>query len=289
MRTYPRNNYRFSQCCCLFVLFLLCFPPLATPYFRDSGLMDIPTGAVIEHGSIDVGTNFAFRNRDGLPREEAAIRLDFGLFDRVEVGITSVRLNQKSFLTANLKVLLFRETGKVPNVAVGVENTGDEVEQELIDPTRYKRKSAFLAISKTFNLPRVHQISGHLGIGNNRFSEDLGIGKVLNGIFLGISKDLQPSFAKGQLTLSLETDGRGVNVGVRHLANSGLQVYLGAEALDAPATDGKEIRYVTGVSWSNRELMRQVAGAKRLAKQAGRVATEAQNAAQEAQVGTEKE
>ena len=278
MITYPRNYCRLSQCCCLLVLFSLCSPPLATPYFRDSGLMNIPTGAVIEHGNIDVGTNFAFLNRAGIPREEVAIRLNFGFFDRVEVGMTSVGLNQKSFLMANLKVLLFSEEGKVPNVAVGVENIGDEIKQELINPTQYKRKSAFLAISKIFNLPRVHQISGHIGIGNNRFSENLGIGKVLNGVFLGISKDFQPRFAKGELTLCLETDGRGVNVGVRHTADSGLQIYLGAEALDATVTDEKEFRYVTGVSWSNRAIMRQITETKRLAKQAGRLATEAKNA-----------
>lgn len=289
MITYSRDYHRLSQCCFLFVLFSLCCPPLATSYFRDSGLMDIPTGAVIEHGNIDVGTNFAFLNRTRLPREEAAIRLDFGLFDRVEVGLASVRLNQKSYLMANLKVLLFREAGKIPNVAVGVENIGDEIKQELMDPTRYKRKSAFLAMSKTFNLPRVHQISGHIGIGGNRFSEDLGIGKALNGVFLGISKDFQPSFAKGELTLCLETDGRGVNLGIDHTAKSGLRVYLGAEALDAPATDGKEIRYITGVSWSNRATIKHIEESKRLAKQAGQLATEAKNAVKEVQVGAGKE
>ena len=278
MKKYLRGCSRLSQFCWLIVLFSLCCPPLATPYFRDSGLMNIPTGAAIEHGIIDVGTNFAFLNKRGLPREEAAIRLNFGLFDRFEVGMTSVRLNQQSFLMANLKVLLFREAGKVPHVAIGVENIGDEIKQELFDSMQYKRKSAFLAISKIFNLPRVHQISGHIGIGNNRFSDDFGIGKVLDGVFLGISKDFRPSFARGELTAYLETDGRGVNVGVRHSADSGLQLYLGAEALDAPSTGERQIRYVTGVSWSNRAIMRQIEETKRLAKQAGRLATEAKNA-----------
>lgn len=278
MLKYLEDYCRLFQCCWLIVLLSLCAPPLATPYFRDSGLMDIPTGAVIEHGIVDVGTNFAFLNRTGIPREEAAIRLNFGIFDRVEFGIASVQLNQKSFLMANLKLLLVREVGKMPNVAVGVENIGDEIKQGLIDTMQYKRKSTFLAVSKTFNLPRVHQISGHIGIGNNRFSEDRGIGKVLNGVFIGISKDFQPRFAKGELTLCLETDGRGVNVGVRHRGNTGLQIYLGAEALGAPVSDEKESRYVIGVSWSNRAIMRQIAEAKRLAKQAGRLATEAKSA-----------
>ena len=278
MKRFSRAYRRISQFCWLFMLFLLCRPPSATPYFGDSGLMNIPTGAAIERGIIDVGTNFAFLNEHGLPREEAAIRLNLGLYDRVEVGMSSVRLNQTSFLMANLKVLLLREAGKVPNVAIGVENIGDEINQDLIHTTRYKRKSAFLAISKIFNLPRIHQISGHVGIGNNRFRDETGIGKVLKGVFLGISKDFQPSFAKGELTACLETDGRGVNVGVRHTADSGLQVYLGAEALAAQATDERQIRYVAGVSWSNRAIMKQIEEAKRLAKQAARLATEAKTA-----------
>ena len=289
MKTYPRRSCRLFRYFCLFVVFSLCSPPLATPYFRDSGLMDIPTGEVIEHGSFDIGANINFRNEAVLTREEAAIRLDIGLFDRVEVGLTSVRLNQEGFLMANFKARLFRETGKMPNVSAGVQNVGDEVKQELIDPRRYKRKSAYLAISKTFNLPRLHRISGHIGIGNNRFNDDLGIGKLFNRVFLGISKDFQPSFAKGELRLSLEADGRGVNAGIRHTANSGLQVYLGAEALDAPITDGKEIRYITGVSWSNRAILRRVAETKRLAKQAAQLATEAQNTVKESQAEEEKE
>ena len=57
-----------------------------------------------------------------------------------------------------------------------------------------------------------------------------------------------------------------------------MQIYLGAEALDARVSDEKEFRYVIGVSWSDREIMRQIAEAKRLAKQAGRLATEAKSA-----------
>ncbi|MFB3042246.1 MAG: hypothetical protein ACE1ZS_10685, partial [Candidatus Poribacteria bacterium] len=73
-----------------------------------------------------------------------------------------------------------------------------------------------------------------------------------------------------------------VNVGVRHTANSGLQVYLGAEALNAPATDEKEIRYVAGVSWTNRMLMKRIEDAKNLAKQAALHATQAKKAVEDA-------
>ncbi len=260
----------------LFCITTLCSPRLwAAPYCRDSGLVDIPTGKVIEHGIFNLGTYFGFRNEGELPRDEAALQLDFGLFDRVEIGLTTVRHNQQSFLLGNLKVLLLREAGIVPNIAVGLENIGDNIESGLSDTERYQRKSVFLAVSKQFTLPSIHHITGHIGIGNRRFVEEIGMGVVLNGVFFGISKDFHPAFARGNLTFSVEVDGRGVNTGLRHTAASGLQVYVAAEGLNAPATDGKEIRYLAGVSWTNRALIKRIEEAKRLAKQAGRLASQA--------------
>ena len=262
----------------LFCITMFCSPHLwAAPYCRDSGLVDIPTGRVIEHGIFNVGTYFGFRNAGELPRDEAALQLDFGLFDRVEIGLTSVRHNQRSFLLGNLKVLLLREAGIVPNVAIGLENIGDSIKSGLNDIERYERKSAFLAVSKQFALPRIDYITGHIGIGNRRFVEETGMSKILNGVFFGISKDFYPAFARGDLTFSVEVDGRGVNTGLRHTAASGLQVYVAAEALNAPATDGKEIRYLAGVAWTNRALMKRVKEAKDLAKQAGQLASQANN------------
>ena len=266
----------------LFCITMLCSSHLwAAPYCRDSGLVDIPTGKVIEHGIFNFGTYFGFRNTGELPRDEAALQLDFGLFDRIEIGLTSVRHNQQSFLLGNLKVLLLREAGIVPNVAVGLENIGDNIESELNDIERYERKSAFLAVSKQFSLPSIHHITGHIGIGNRRFVEDIGMGAVLHGVFFGISKDFHPAFARGSLTFSAEVDGRGVNTGLRHTTDSGLQVYVAAEALNAPATDGKEIRYLAGVAWTNRALMKRIEEAKRLAKQAGRLASQAKKTTKE--------
>ena len=118
-----------------------------------------------------------------MPCDEAAIQLDFGLFDRVEIGLTSVQHDQRSFLLGNLKVLLLREAGAIPNVAVGLENIGDSIESGLNDTERYERKSAFLAVSKQFTLPNIHHITGHIGIGNRRFVEDIGMSTVLHGVF----------------------------------------------------------------------------------------------------------
>ena len=125
---------------------ILCSPRLwAAPYCRDSGLVDIPTGRVIEHGIFSLGSYFGFRSAGELPRDEVALQLDFGLFDRVEIGLTSVRHNQQSFLLGNLKVLLLREAGVIPNIAVGIENIGDSIE---------KRTERHRALRASISVPR---------------------------------------------------------------------------------------------------------------------------------------
>ena len=117
----------------------------------------------------------------------------------------------------------------------------------------YQSESAFLVISKTFNLPRIHLISGHIGVGNHRFAS----GDRPVGLFAGISTEFHPAFARGDIALSLEFDGAGINGGVRHTADSGLQVALGVETLNLNFVD----------KW----MMEQIAGAKRLARQAGKL------------------
>ena len=76
-----------------------------------------------------------------LPRDEAALQLDFGLFDRVEIGLTSVRHNQQKFFIGQiLKCFYSAKLGLSPNVAVGLENIGDSIENGLNDTERYERK-----------------------------------------------------------------------------------------------------------------------------------------------------
>lgn len=244
-------------------------------------MVDIPTGKVVEHGIFSVGTYFAFRGESAIPRDEAAARLDFGFLDRIEIGLTSARLNQESYLSGNLKILLFREAGAVPNVAIGVENVGNTIGHGLHDLVRYEQRSTFLAISKVFNLPRIHLLSGHIGIGNRRFIGNHGMGKWLNGVFFGISKEFQPAFARGGLNFSIEVDGRGVNTGLSHTANTGLQAYIGVEALNALANDEEETRFLAGVAWTNRSMIKKAEDTKRLTEQAVKIANQAKRKAEE--------
>ena len=255
---YPKNG------CWLMLIACLLLPNIVNgAMFTESGLMDIPTGSVLKHGIFGAGTALAFENSQDENAQwthETALRLNFGLFDSVEMGLS--HQSEATGVLAHLKAQLLKESGAIPSVAIGVENL-------LTEETDFSQtaRSEFLVVSKTFNLPKIHLISGHIGIGRGRFaSEDRGISPFV-GPFVGMSTEFHPAFARGDIALSLEFDGSGVNAGIRHTATSVLQLALGIETLNTP----EEARYLVAISWSNAQIMEQIAAAKRLAKQAALV------------------
>lgn len=251
----------------IFSVFLRLSTPVRGEIFTDSGLMDIPTGKVLKHGIFGAGVSATFQNSSDFPHDAAAFHLNFGMFDSVEVGLSNLLLQDKNYSRyafAHLKAQLLAESGLIPNVALGIENLGDEASHNW---KTYQSQSAFLVISKTFNLPRIHLISGHIGVGNHRFASD----ERPIGMFGGLSTEFSPAFARGDIVLNLEFDGAGINAGVRHTADSGLQIALGVETLNKP----EDMRYLVSVSWTNAQMMEQIDGAKRLARQAAKLASQA--------------
>lgn len=256
----------------LLLLSLLLFIPfmvvntVSAEIFTDSGLVDIPTGEVLGHGVFGAGVYASIQNESSLPLDSYAFRVNFGLFDHVEFGLSNLMSRESQnthYVMAHIKAQLLKESGVIPHVSVGVENLGDKSDINL---DTYQSQSVFLSLSKTFNLPRIHLISGHIGIGNHRFAfDDRAV-----GAFAGISTAFNPAFARGRIALSLEYDGKGVNAGLQHIADSGLRVALGFETLNKP----EEIRFLASVSWSNAEMMDQIERAKRLALQAAKLASQ---------------
>ena len=266
---------------------LIVFVPITVPnpvsgeVFTGSGLVDMPTGRVLKHGIFEAGTYLGFQQRM-MERsatnlgDAVAVRLNFGLFDRVEIGLTQLWEEHGSEpfsdRTANLKVQLLKEpeVGVIPSVAIGVEKLGNEVFASDSEVEVGGTPSVFLAVSKTFNLPRIHRFSGHIGVGTQRFAfEERPI-----GVFIGLSKAFQPAFANGDITMQLEFDGTGVNAGMRYITSSGLQVALGAETLNDP----DELRYLVFVSWTNAQILEQIRETQRLITRATELAVAAKRA-----------
>lgn len=271
-------------------LFLIVFvaitvsKPVNGEVFTESGLVDIPTGKVLQHGIFEAGTYLGFQQRM-MDRsttnlsDAVAVRLNFGLFDRVEIGLTHLWNDYgeqpAADRTANLKFQLLKEpeTGAIPSIAIGIEKLGSDIVLWDSEAEADEGSSAFLAISKTFNLPRIHQFSGHIGIGTQRFA----FSERPIGLFVGLRKEFRPAFARGNITTSLEFDGAGVNVGMQYAASSGLQVALGAETLNTP----DELRYLAAVSWTNAQILEQIDETRRLIKLATELAVQAKRASAE--------
>ena len=156
-------------------LFLIVFAsitvskPVSGEVFTGSGLVDIPTGKVLQHGIFEAGTYLGFQQRM-MDRsttnlgDAVAVRLNFGLFDRVEVGLTHLwneyGEQPSADRTANLKFQLLKEpeTGAIPSITIGIEKLGRDIVLWDSEAEADESSSVFLAISKTFNLPRVSSI-----------------------------------------------------------------------------------------------------------------------------------
>ncbi len=255
--------------------------PVRSEVFTGSGLVDIPTGRVLQHGIFEAGTYLGFQQRM-MDRsttnlgDAVAVRLNFGLFDRVEVGLTHLwdeyGTEPAADRTASLKLQLLKEpeTGVIPSVAIGIEEIRNRILPWDSEAEEDDTPSAFFAVSKTFNLPRIHQFSLHFGLGTERFAlEERPI-----GVFAGLSKEFQPAFARGDITMLLEFDGSGVNAGMRYITASGFQIALGAETLN----DVDELRYLVSVSWTNEQILEQIDETRRLIQRATELVVETKRA-----------
>ena len=278
---------------CLFFLLVFASPTASGSakgqIFTGSGLVNIPTGVVLEHGVFAIGAYVAARMDETEvsydvsvvhPVATSCFYLNFGLFDRVEVGLGRVwdeygwneygrELSTEQAVNLKVQLLKEQEVGAVPSIAIGIEYLGDGI--LTTDAVGSQSPSPFLAVSKTFNLPRIHQFSGHIGVGAQRF----GFEEHPFGFFVGLSKEFQPAFARGDITMSLEFDGADVNAGMRYITSSGLQIALGAETLNNP----DELRYIAAVSWTNAPLLKQIDETRRLIQQATALMVGAKRAA----------
>ena len=268
--------------CLIVSIGIMVSDPVQGEVLTGSGLVDVPTGRVLQHGIFEAGTYLGFqqtatdRSTTSLG-DTVAVRLNFGLFDRLEVGLTHLwdegELDSTVERTANLKLLLLKEpeAGVVPGVAIGIEKLGNTLFSSEAEDG--EGPSAFFAVSKTFNLPRVHLFSLHVGVGTQRFAfEEQRI-----GMFAGLSKEFRPAFTRGDIAMRLEFDGSGVNAGLRYITSSGLQIAFGAETVNNP----DERRYLAAISWTNEQMFERIDAMNKLIIRATALASEVKRAMSE--------
>ena len=275
-------------------LFIFIIITVSNPVWGEvltgSGLVDVPTGRVLQHGIFEADTYLGFQqaatDRSTTNVGDAvAVRLNFGLFDRLEVGLTHLwdegEPDSTVERTANLKLLLLKEpeAGVVPGVAIGIEKLGNTLFSSDAEAEDGEGPSTFFAVSKTFNFPRVHLFSLHVGVGTQRFAfEERPI-----GVFAGLSKEFRPAFARGDIAMRLEFDGSGVNAGLRYITSSGLQIAFGAETLN----NLDELRYLAAISWTNEQMLERIDAMNKLIIRAASLAGKTKRAIPEQKAADE--
>jgi hypothetical protein len=245
------RDMKYKLTICVFALAIALFAAgisAAAPYFRGTGLMNTPSAYVMQQGIFDAGVHITVSDQK---REELAVRIDFGMFNFIELGLMGLKADDDDYVLGNLKILLFHESGSTPSLSIGLDNFGEKAENF----SESYQRSLYGVISKQFNLPILHIISGHLGIGNRRYVSETSAGKYLHGVFLGLTKELYLSFLDSRLRLMCELDGSDLNMGIQYAMSSGLSVNFAVGQLDS-APEG--IKYYLGVSFTNEPSLNDI-------------------------------
>lgn len=233
-------------------------------YFGDTGLFDIPTAYIMSNGDFNFGADVSIQNEE---RKSLVIGADFGLLNFAEIGFKGIKKDNKNYLMSDIKVILSREEGVLPAFAIGVDNVG-----EGKDITNYD-SSYFAVISKRLNLPFIHILNTHIGIGNKRYMSEESIGKYLHGVFIGLGKEFSLTYGDMRLQLIGELKGNDFNLGTKCLMKTGLMLNLALEGINHSFN---KTYYHIAIGFTNAELMKEIAQSIELAKQAVRIANEMQ-------------
>ena len=213
------------------------------PFTQPSPLINIPTSDILKRGEIEMGVS-------GLGKEDEYTEADgwinFGLFDKVEVGVVFLTPYE---VMGNIKVNLFEEKDSSPAFSIGLMNISDKERIASTgdnSPWKPQNYSLYAVVGK--EIPYLGK--GYLGIGNRWFEGHGSEDKKGLGIFLGLKKAFKP------LTLLLEYDGKDTNAGMEFEFSQGIKFkaaltelgYLNEKYRD---TLEKEIRFGVGISFTN--------------------------------------
>lgn len=202
--------------------------------FSRPGLLDIPTASVLHHTQAVAGgsfTAFSYEKADSSSESDFAVagHLEVGLFNRGQVGITWLG---EAGISANARVLVFRERITTPALALGCQNITGREDYEFFrdeDDSLYQYEeaqnfSAYAVLSKSLDYFSGVPVCLHLGYGIGRFRQgenSISDGRMTNpfrGLFAGMDYHPVP-----ELSLMLEWDGRDAGIGAAYELNGSVR------------------------------------------------------------------
>ncbi|MEO2004186.1 MAG: hypothetical protein ABGY41_08810 [Candidatus Poribacteria bacterium] len=236
-------------------LVVACAPALtAVASFGGRGLISTPTAEVLPRGTFVASLTGGYLAEDSFDRTDTELVFDFGLGRRVQVGTSwgDIAASEGASLSWDARALIVREDAALPSVSIAVSRVGEGKEHAV----------GLGLVSKEVNLPSAGFFRLHAGVSVPLYpdasDDDIkpfgGIEKtwyVLNRDVRGVA----------------EWDGDAFSVGVQQRFREGLRVGVAFET-DTP-------RILFAVGFGSEAIMTEIDSAKRLAKQAARLATRA--------------
>jgi hypothetical protein len=236
-------------------LVVACAPALtAVASFGGRGLISTPTAEVLPRGTFVASLTGGYLAEDSFDRTDTALAFDFGLGRRLQAGASwgDVAGLDGSTLSWDGRAVVVREDAARPSLSLGVARVGDGKEHAV----------GLGLVSKEVNLPSAGFFRVHAGVAVPLYPDASNDGvKPFGGIektWYVLNRDVRGV---------AEWDGDAFSVGVQQRFREGLRVGVAFET-DTP-------RILFAVGFGSEAIMTEIDGAKRLAKQAARLATRA--------------
>ena len=242
-------------CALVVVLTVGARPAPANASFGGRNLIAAPTAEVLPRGMFVASLTGGYRVEDPYDRTDSGLAMDFGLGHRLHAGAAWMAdpATDESALLWNARALVVREQDSLPNVSIGVARLGEGKGGAV----------ALGLLSKELNLPSAGFFKLHAGIVAPLYPD-------------ASAEDVKPTGGVEKTWYARNRDWRGIvewdgdafAVGVEQRFREGLRIGVAVET-DTP-------RVAFAVAFGNEPILAEIDNAKRLAKQAARLATRAE-------------
>jgi hypothetical protein len=230
------------------------------PDFPAEGLVRVPTARALPEGRYLAAFSGRYEKTGEWRPVEAGVTIDAGLLAGLQAGIAFSTVRDGAFpaLTWAGKGHLLREAGGIPGLAVGVvSREGAEVERDV-----------YIVASKELNLPSAGFFRVHAG-GRWEAVRQGGRGRVRA---LGAMEKTWFLW-NHRLRAMVEWDGDRLHAGVERRLASGVRASVAVGPFDSePGASRPAVLFALG--FGNEETLAEIEAAKRLARQAARIAAE---------------
>jgi hypothetical protein len=162
---------------------------VATSFDKNRTMIDIPVADVLDHLQLEAAYVTSYWDSVKEENNEDGAKINFGLYDYVEIGITGhtwefwdfSSYDEENNFVGNIQARLRKEDRKWPAIAVGIHNiSGDDTvyyrgyknpNGNLRPTIGNQNNSLFAVLSKTL-MDKDHRylILGHFGVGNRHYA-----------------------------------------------------------------------------------------------------------------------